>query len=58
MLLREGDVFTRRKLVASLRNLSKIKAAYPVRLNDVELSLTGETDKAVDLTICFKEKGR
>lgn len=57
MLLREGDIFTRRKLVASLRSVSKLKTIYPVRLNDVALSLTGEPDKTVDLTICFKEKG-
>ena len=57
VLLWEGDLFTRKNLVASLENVGKLKMIYPVGLGDVELSLKDEI-KAVDILICFKEKKR
>lgn len=54
----EGDVFSRRGLINSLRNMSKLRSEiYPVTLSDVELNLN-KSDQTVDLTICFKPKRR
>jgi DNA-directed RNA polymerase subunit E'/Rpb7 len=54
----EGDLFSRRKLVQSLRNVSKLRSEiYPVRLSDVSLRLN-ESEQTVDLLICFKPKRR
>jgi outer membrane protein assembly factor BamA len=56
-LLEEGDVFTRRKLIMSLRNAGKLKTIYPVRLRDVVIRLD-KSGKMVDMNICFKEGRR
>jgi outer membrane protein assembly factor BamA len=53
--LQEGDLFTRHNLIRSLRNVSKLKVIYPVRLRDVVLHLNG-SEKTVDLIICLREK--
>lgn len=54
----EGDLFTRQKLVKSLRNMSKLRSEiYPVKLKNVELQLN-EPEKTVDMLICFKSKRR
>ena len=54
----EGDLFTRRKLVLSLRNMNKLRSEfYPVRLSDVEVRLN-ESEKTIDMAICFKPKRR
>ena len=55
--LSEGDIFSRQKLYQGLKNLSKLKAIYEVRLEDVEVSL-GEKDRYMDLTITVREKRR
>jgi outer membrane protein assembly factor BamA len=52
----EGDLFARRKLVNSLRNMSRLRSEiYPVKLKNVELRLN-EPEKTVDMLICFKSK--
>ena len=52
----EGDLFTRQKLVNSLRSMSKLQSEiYPVKLKNVELQLN-EPDQTVDMTICVKAK--
>ena len=54
----EGDIFRRQNLVASLRNMSKLRnEIYPAKLKDVELGLN-EPEKTIDVTICFKPKRR
>lgn len=54
----EGDFFRRQNLVASLRNMSKLRnEIYPAKLKDVELRLN-EPEKTIDVTICFKPKRR
>jgi outer membrane protein assembly factor BamA len=53
--LREGDLFTRRNLIRSLRNVSTLKEIYPVKSTDVTSHLN-PTDKTVDIIICFKER--
>ncbi|MBV9928897.1 MAG: hypothetical protein JOZ96_28050 [Acidobacteria bacterium] len=58
ILLMEGDPFTRKNLVETLRSLSRARAIYPVGLADVELSLSGGSEKEVDTVICFREKRR
>jgi outer membrane protein assembly factor BamA len=54
-LLQEGELFTRRKLVKSLANVSRLKIIYPVQIADVVLSVD-ESEKLVDLLICFRER--
>lgn len=52
----EGDLFTRQKLVNSLRSMSKLRNEIsPVKLKNVELQLN-EGEQTVDMTICFKPK--
>ncbi len=53
--LNEGDIFSRQNLYQGLTNLSKLKAIYAVRLEDVEVSLD-EKEKNIDLTITVREK--
>ncbi len=55
IFLQEGDRFTRRNLLRSIANVSKLKFIYPVRLNDVSVRLD-RTDKLIDLTIRFRER--
>ena len=52
--LNEGDIFSRQNLYRGLKNLSKLKVIYAVRLEDVEVSLD-EKEKNIDLTITIKE---
>lgn len=53
--LNEGDVFSRRNLYQGLKNLSKLKIIYAVRLENVEVSLD-EKERNIDLTITVREK--
>ncbi|MGH9957595.1 MAG: POTRA domain-containing protein [Pyrinomonadaceae bacterium] len=55
--LQEGELFTRRNLVRSLRNVSRLKIIYPVNQKDVEMQLN-RSEKTVDMIICFKERER
>ena len=56
ILLQEGDVFTRKKLVKSLENVTKLKKIiYPVKLSDVIIRLD-HAEKSIDMAICFKER--
>ena len=56
-LMNEGELFTRRNLLRSLRRVSTLKQIYPVRLKDVEIRLNA-SDRLVDMTICFTERPR
>ena len=53
--LQEGEKFRRSSLVQSLANVSRLKTIHPVRFSDVVLHLE-ESDKLVDMVICFREK--
>ena len=55
--LNEGDLFTRRSLLSSLRNVSRLKVIYPVRQRDVVVRLNRD-EKLVDMLICFRERQR
>jgi outer membrane protein assembly factor BamA len=55
--LEEGELFTRRNLIRSLRNVSTLKVIYPVRVADVKLKLN-PSEKTVDMSICFKERNK
>ena len=57
ILLQEGDLFTRDRLVRSLQNVSRLKAIYPVRQSHVVIQLD-RTEKAIDMIICFRERRR
>src|SRR6266849_316550 len=50
IFLQEGDRFTRRNLLRSIANVSKLRIIYPVRLNDVSVRLDRK-DSLSDLTI-------
>ena len=57
-IINEGDVFTRAKLVRSLRRMSALKRAiYPLRLTNVIVQLD-RSEGLVDLTICFRQRPR
>ena len=53
----EGDVFSRKLLDQSLKNFSRVRAIYPVTIEDVEARLDRE-QKLIDLTIHFRERRR
>ncbi len=53
--LQEDEKFKRKNLVRGLAGVSRLKTIHPVRFSDVMLRLE-ETDKLVDLIICFSEK--
>lgn len=54
----EGDLFSRYKLVQSLRNVSRLRSEiYPARLRDVEVRLN-EPEQTIDIAICFRPKRR
>ena len=56
--MQEGDLFSRKRLVKSLKNMSKLRnEIYPVRLSDVVLQLN-RSEQMVDMLICFKPKRR
>jgi Surface antigen variable number repeat len=57
ILLQEGDLFTRDRLVKSLQNVSKLKMIYPVSASHVVIQLD-RTEKAIDMIICFRERRR
>jgi surface antigen-like variable number repeat protein len=50
-----GDVFSRKVLEQSLKNLSRLRIIYPVTLSDVEVRLDRE-NKHVDFTIYSRER--
>ena len=54
-LMNEGDLFTRQKLLRSLRRMSMLKLIYPVQLKDVEIRLDG-SERQIDMAICFTER--
>ena len=54
-IMNEGDLFTRERLLSSLRQMSTLKRIYPVRLKDVEFRIA-RADQLVDLAICFTER--
>jgi outer membrane protein assembly factor BamA len=53
--LQEGEKFRKSNLARSLKNASRLKTLHPARFSDVMLRLE-ESDKLVDIVICFKEK--
>jgi hypothetical protein len=53
----EGDIFSRKLLDESLKNLSSIREVYPVTLADVVARLDRE-EKLIDLTISIRERRR
>jgi uncharacterized Rmd1/YagE family protein len=55
IMFQEGDAFTRKNLIKSLRSVSRLKIIYPVKMSDVIIQLD-KPDKIVDLKICVKER--
>ena len=57
-VINEGDVFTRDKLVKSLRRMSELKRTiYPLSLTNVVIQLNRQ-ERLVDLIICFQQRPR
>jgi hypothetical protein len=57
-IVNEGDVFTRDKLVRSLRSMNLLRRAiYPLRLENVVIQLD-TSDSTVDMIICFRQRPR
>ena len=53
----EGDIFSRKKFIKSLQNMSKLKRTiYPVSMKDVVFEL--RESQVVDMLICFRERRR
>ena len=55
VLLNEGDLFKRRRLLSSIDNLNRLRTIKPVRLADIKVRLINE-DKIAEIWICFKER--
>jgi len=53
--MEEGNLFSRHNLMASLRNVSRLKTIYPVMMKDVVAGLD-QAEKTLDLRICIKER--
>ena len=50
-----GDIFVREAFDNSLKEISRIKAIYPVTLNDIDVRLD-EKEKHIDVTINIRER--
>lgn len=57
VLFEEGDIFSRKSLERSVKNLSKLKVIERVRLSDVEVRLDRENEH-IDFLFCVKERRR
>ena len=55
VLLNEGDLFRKRRLLGSIHNLNRLRTIEPVRLANVEIRLHRE-NKLVYLLMCFHER--
>jgi hypothetical protein len=53
----EGDGFSRKLPIQSLKNFSRLRMIYLVTFNDVEVRLDRE-DKLMDFTVFFRERRR
>lgn len=53
----EGNLFSRSKVIAALKNVSKVKNIYPVTLKDV-VARVDKDEKTLDLWICIKERSQ
>lgn len=53
--MEEGNLFSARNLIASLKNVSGIETIYPVTMKDVVVRLD-KAEKTLNLRICFKER--
>lgn len=51
----ERDIFTRKALEKTVRKISKLRAIYPISMNDVWIDLDRENE-AVDFIFCVKER--
>jgi hypothetical protein len=50
-----GNLFTRHDLMASLRNVSRLKTIYPVTMKNIVIELN-QAEQTLDLRICIKER--
>ena len=55
VLLNEGDLFKRSRLMGSITNLNRVQSIKRVRLGDIKIRLNRES-KFVDMLICFRER--
>ena len=55
VLLNEGDLFRKSRLLRSLDNLNRLRTIKPVRLAQVVIRLD-KGNKSVNISICFRER--
>lgn len=55
--LTEGDIFTRSSLEQSIRRISRMKAIYPISMENVEVRLD-RRHKVIDIVFCVTQKPR
>ena len=55
--LNEGDIFSRGALVKTVKNVSRIRAIYPIGLEHVEIRLDRK-HRDIDMIFCVKERPR
>lgn len=53
--INEGDIFTRQNLYQSLTALSKLKAIYPVSIENVDVKLD-EEQRIINITYNIRER--
>jgi outer membrane protein assembly factor BamA len=53
--MEEGNLFSRRNLMASLKSISRVRTIYPVTMTDVVVQLD-HSEKTLDVRICIKER--
>ena len=55
MSLTEGDIFSRKHLLKSIKGINKTKTIYPILLEDLEIRLSRE-HREINLVFCVKQK--
>ncbi len=53
--LGEGDIFTRKGLEASVKEISKMKTIYPITMDSVEVKLE-RTDRTINIIFCVRQR--
>jgi surface antigen-like variable number repeat protein len=55
VVLREGDLFSRRNLAKTLISLNRLGTLYPLTMRNVVVRMD-RTEKTIDMTFCIRER--